>query len=59
MEKKLPNSYPTDYILLIVQDFWQAHYQVFLITLLKEFIELNVNTEMVLNTLSHVELNPI
>ena len=59
MEKKLPNSYPTDYILLIVQDFWQAHYQVFLITLLKEFIELNVNTEMVLNTLSTVELNPI
>ena len=59
MERKLSNSYPTDYILLIAQDFWQAHYQVFLITLLKEFIELNVNTEMVLNTLNHVELNPI
>ena len=59
MERKLSNSYPTDYILLIAQDFWQAQYQVFLITLLKEFIELNVNTEMVLNTLNHVKLNPI
>ena len=29
--------------LLIVQDLWQAHYQILSIIFLKEFIELNVN----------------
>ena len=43
MEKILQKPYPTDCNLLIVQDLWQAHYQVLLI-LLKEFIKLNANT---------------
>ena len=34
------------YILQLVtaQDLWQAHYEILLIIFLKEFIELNVNT---------------
>ena len=34
---------PTYYNLLIAQDLQEAHYQILLITLLKKFIELNVN----------------
>ena len=45
METKLPKSYLTDYNLLRVQDLWQAHPQILLIILLKEFIKLNVNTD--------------
>ena len=37
----------TDYNLLTVQDLCQAHYQVLLIILLKEFIKLNVNTNTI------------
>ena len=36
--------YPIDYNLLIAQDWWQAHYQILSIILLKEFIKLNVTT---------------
>ena len=28
MEKKLQKMYPADYNILIVQDLWQAHYQI-------------------------------
>ena len=45
MEKELQNAYPTDYNLIIVQDLWQAHHQILLIILLKEFMKLNVNTD--------------
>ena len=45
MEKELQNTYPTDYNLITVQDLWQAHHQILLITLLKGFIKLNVNTD--------------
>ena len=34
--------------LLIAQDLLQAHYQILSIIFLKEFIELNVNTDMML-----------
>ena len=47
-EKKLQKPYPRDYNLLIAQEFWQAHYLIFLIILLKEFIKLNVNTDMMI-----------
>ena len=43
MEKKLQKIYLTYYSLLIVQDLWEAHYQIWLIIYLKDFIELNVN----------------
>ena len=43
-ERKLQNTCPTDYNLLIVQNLWEAYNQVLLIIMLKEFIKLNVNT---------------
>ena len=44
MKKKLQKLYLTDYNLLTTQDSWQAHFQILLIILLKEFIKLNVQT---------------
>ena len=46
MEKKLQKTCPTDYSLLIVEDIWQTHYQILPILFLKEFVKLNVNTDM-------------
>ena len=43
MEKKLQKIYHAYYILLIVQNFWQAYLKILLIVYLKDFIELNVN----------------
>ena len=48
MEKKLQKIYPTYYNLLIAQNLWQAHYQILLIMFLKEFIESNVNTDIMI-----------
>ena len=39
-------KYLTNYNLLIVQDLWQAHYQILLIILQKELIKLNGNTDI-------------
>ena len=36
--------------LLIAQDLWQAHYQILSIIFLKEFVELNVNKNMMIKT---------
>ena len=44
MEKKLQKIYLTNYNLLIVQDLWKAHYQILSIIFQKEFIDLNVNS---------------
>ena len=57
MEKKLQKTYCTYYNLLIVQGLWQAHYQIWSIIFLKEFIELNVNTDMMIKNMKLVELN--
>ena len=57
MEKKLLKPYLTDYSLLTVQDFWQAHSQILLIILLKKFIKLNVKINMILKKMKLVELN--
>ena len=57
MEKKLQQIYLTYYNLLIVQDLWLAHYQILLIIFLKEFIELNVNMDMMKKNVKHVEMN--
>ena len=57
MEKKLQRIYLTYYNLLIAQDLWQAHYQILSIIFLKEFIELNVNSHMMIKNVKHVELN--
>ena len=40
-----------------MQDLWQARYQIFLIILLKEVIELNVNTDLIIMNVKLAELN--
>ena len=57
MQKKLQKPYPTDYDLLIPQDLWQAHYQVFLIILMKEFIKLTVNTSTMIKKRGTCKIN--
>ena len=57
MEKKLQKIYLTYYNLLIAQDLWQAHYQILSIIFLKEFIELNVNMDMMIKNVRLVALN--
>ena len=57
MEKKLKNIYVTYYDLLIAQDLWQGHYQNLLIIFVKEFIELNVNSDTIIKNVKHVKLN--
>ena len=57
MEDKLQKIYPLDYNLLIVQDLWQAHYQISSIILLKKFIKFNVNTDVMIKNTKHTELN--
>ena len=57
MEKKLHKIYPTNYNLLIVQDWWQSYYQILLIILLKEFRKLNVNTDTMITDVKFGGLN--
>ena len=56
MEKNIQKIYLTYYNLLIAQDLWQAHYQILSIIFLKKFIELNVNTDMMIKNVKLVEL---
>ena len=55
--EKMQKQYPTDYILLIVQDLWQTYYQILLIIMLQEFIRLNVNTNMKIKNVKLTELS--
>ena len=48
MEKNYKKIYLTYYNLLIAQDLWQAHYEILPIIFLKEFIELNINLDMMI-----------
>ena len=57
MEKKLQKIYFTYYNLLIMQDLWQAHYQILSIIFLKEFIKSNVNTGTMIKNVKLAELN--
>ena len=57
IENKLQNPYLTSYNLLIVQDLWQALYKILLIIFLKEFIKWNANTNIIIKSTNHVELN--
>ena len=52
--EKLQKIYLNYYNLLIAQDLWQAHYQILSIISLKEFIELNVYSDMTIKNLKHV-----
>ena len=56
-KKKLQKIYLTYYNLLIAQDLWQACHQILSIIFLKEFIELNVNMDMMIKNVRPVELN--
>ena len=53
MEKKVQKIQPRDYNLLIVQDLWQAYYQIVSIIFLKEFIKLDVNMHCKKNEVFH------
>ena len=57
MENKLQKIYLKYYNLLIAQDLWQARYQILCIIFLKEFIELNVNTSMMIKNVEVLELD--
>ena len=57
MKKKLQKIYFAYYISLIVQDLWQTHYQILSTIFLKGFIELNVNLDIMIKNVKHVELN--
>ena len=48
MEKKLQKIYLTYYNSLIVQDLWQARYQILSVIFVNEFIKLNVDTGTVI-----------
>ena len=56
MEKNTQKTYLTDKILLETQHLWQARYQILLIFSLREFIKLNVNTDMIIKHVKLVEL---
>ena len=57
MEKKLQKTYLTYSNLLIVQDLWQAHYQILSIIFQKKFIKLNVNMDMMIKNVKLEKLN--
>ena len=57
MEKKLQKIYLIYYNLLIAQDLWQVLYQILSIIFLNEFIELNVNTNVMIKNVKFLELN--
>ena len=57
LKKKKKKKYPTYYNLLIAQDLWHAHYQMLSTIFLKEFIELNVNKDMMIKNVKLVEFN--
>ena len=53
---KLQKMILTYYSLLIVQYLWQVHYKILSIILLKEFIELNVNSDTMIKKTKHVKV---
>ena len=57
MEKKLQKIYLTYYNLLIAENLWQVHHQALSTIALKELIESNVNLDMKIKDMKHVELN--
>ena len=57
MENKLQKIYLTYYNLLITQGLWQVHYQILLISFLKEFVESNVNKDTMIKNVKLMEIN--
>ena len=56
MEKKSPKPL-RDYNLLITEELWEAHYQISLMILLKEFIKLNGKMSIITKCVKSAELN--
>ena len=56
-EKKSQKLYLTDYNSLTAQSLWQASYQILLLTLLKEFMKLNIDSDMIIKNVNFAELN--
>ena len=42
---------------VVAQHLWLAHHQISLISFLKEFIDLNVNSDMMIKNMKHIKLN--
>ena len=59
MESKLQKIDLIYYNLLIAQDLLETHYQILPIIFLKEFIELNVNSDMMIKNLKLAKLNKV
>ena len=57
METKLQKIYLTYYSLLIAQNLIQVHYQILSVIALKEFIKVNVNTEMMIRNIKLAKFN--
>ena len=57
MKKKSQKPYLTDYNVLIVQDLWQALFQIVLVILLNKLINLNVNMSMITKNVNFMELD--
>ena len=55
--KEITKIYLTYYNFVTTQDSWQAHYQILSIIFPKEFIELNLNRDMIIKDVKLVELN--
>lgn len=55
--KKIWRSCLTNNKLLITQDLLQAHYQIKLIILLKEFLKSNISMDMITKDIKRMELN--
>ena len=56
-EKKLQNIYHTYCNLLMAQHLWQPHHQILSVIFLMEFIELNLNLDMMIKSVKHAESN--
>ena len=57
METKNQKPFLTNYNLLIAKDLWPAHYQILLMILLKEFVKLNANMDVIIKNVKRLELN--
>ena len=53
--KKLQETFIEKWNLITAQRLRQAHYQILLAIMLKKFIKLNKNTNMINNTMKHAE----
>ena len=56
-EKKLQNIYLTYCNLLMAQHLLQPHHQILSVILLMEFIELNLNLDLMIKSVKHAESN--